>query len=123
MTFVNPLSDELVPFNVAHLLPGADIEAQADDVTLALTRLLDGDMSGNMENILRNLLMLLMETKFTLVESPDILRDENLLHVLVKQSSNPDVQDFFLPYLSRFAQGLKTSGGVQASILPAVQKP
>ena len=93
---VNPFSDRLVPLNVCRPMPGASPESQAYEVTLALSRLFDRSLGLHMENILRHLLLLLMEAELSLVEAPDVLEDEVLRGVLASRSANREVKRFFL---------------------------
>lgn len=95
LVVVNPFSDSLVPLNICRVPPGGSIETQAYDVALVLSRLFDSQMGFQMENLLRHLLLLLMEANLTLVEAPLILQDEILRGILVERSENPMVQEFF----------------------------
>jgi hypothetical protein len=109
LAVINPFSDALVPLNVCKLLPGNTPEIQAYDVCLSLSRLFNSDMGFQMENILRHLLLLLIETDLTLVEAPELMQDDLLRDILVNRSTNPAVKDFFLraypsvPSNSKFA--------------------
>jgi hypothetical protein len=109
LVVVNPFSDALVPMNICRVTPGNSIETQAYDVALVLSRLFDSAMGFQMENLLRHLLLLLMEADLTLVEAPLILQDEVLRGILVERSQNPMVQEFFrrtfaaVPHSSRDA--------------------
>ncbi|MBI3825648.1 MAG: DUF853 family protein [Candidatus Rokubacteria bacterium] len=96
VVIVNPFSDALVPLNVCRPLPGSSPEVQAYEVTLALSRLFDRSLGLHMENILRHLLLLLMESDLTLVEAPQVLEDEVLRGVLAQKSRNEAVKHFFL---------------------------
>jgi hypothetical protein len=109
LVVINPFSDALVPLNVCKVLPGNTPEIQAYDVCLSLSRLFNSDMGFQMENILRHLLLLLIEAELTLVEAPDVMQDDLLRDILVNRSTNPAVKDFFLraypsvPSNSKFA--------------------
>lgn len=109
LAVINPFSDALVPLNVCKLLPGNTPEIQAYDVCLSLSRLFSSDMGFQMENILRHLLLLLIEADLTLVEAPELMQDDLLRDILVNRSTNPAVRDFFLraypsvPSNSKFA--------------------
>ena len=93
---INPFSDDLTPLNVCASLPWMTAETQAYEAALVLTRLFDRNMSAQMENILRNVLLLLIEMKLSLVEAPTILRDEVIRGILAGQSKQQGVQQFFL---------------------------
>lgn len=109
LAVINPFSDALVPLNICKLLPGTNPEIQAYDVCLSLSRLFSSDMGFQMENILRHLLLLLIEADLTLVEAPEVMQDDLLRDILVSRSTNPAVKDFFLraypsvPSNSKFA--------------------
>jgi hypothetical protein len=96
LVVVNPFGEALVPLNVCRLLPGTSAEVQAYEVALALSRLFDASMGFQMENILRHLLLLLIESRLTLVEAPLVLRDELLRGLLAERSGHPAVREFFL---------------------------
>jgi len=53
-------------------------------------------MGFQMENLLRHLLLLLMESELTLVEAPLILQDEIVRGLLVARSQHPMVREFFM---------------------------
>jgi hypothetical protein len=109
LAVINPFSDALVPLNVCKLIPGNTPEIQAYDVCLSLSRLFSSDMGFQMENILRHLLLLLIEADLTLVEAPELMQADLLRDILVNRSTNPAVKDFFLraypsvPSNSKFA--------------------
>src|SRR5262249_54874325 len=109
LAVINPFSDALVPLNVCKGVPGNTPEIQAYDICLALCRLFSSDMGFQMENILRHLLLLLIEADLTLVEAPELMQDDLLRDILVNRSTNPGVKDFFLraypsvPSNSKFA--------------------
>ncbi len=69
---------------------------QAYEVSLALSRLFDSSMGFQMENILRHLILLLMESGLTLAEAPAVLEDEILRGVLATRSQSTALRDFFL---------------------------
>jgi hypothetical protein len=96
LVVVNPFGEALVPLNVCRLLPGTSAEVQAYEVALALSRLFDASMGFQMENLLRHLLLLLIESGLTLVEAPYVLRDELLRGLLAERSGHPAVREFFL---------------------------
>lgn len=96
LAVVDPFGEALVPLNVCKLLPGASAETQAYEVSLALSRLFDASMGFQMENILRHLILLLMESGLTLAEAPAVLEDEVLRGVLATRSRHTALRDFFL---------------------------
>ncbi len=96
LVVVNPFSDTLVPMNVCRLLPGTSAEAQAYEVTLALSRLFDSSLGSHMESVLRHLLLLLVEAGLSLVEAPLLLQNEVLRGLLARRSTIPSVKEFFL---------------------------
>lgn len=107
IVILNPFSGHLVPLNVCRLLPGISAETQAYEVTLALSRLFENSLGIHMENLLRHLLLLLMESRLTLVEAPLVLQDEVLRGVLASQSTNPAVKQFFLGTYESLPQASK----------------
>ncbi len=110
LAIVNPFGETLVPLNVCKPLPGATAETQAYEVALALSRLFDSAMGFQMENILRHLILLLMESELTLAEAPAVLEDEVLRGVLATRSRSTAVKEFFL----------RTYPGVPASSKDAI---
>lgn len=96
LAIVNPFGEALVPLNVCKPLAGGSAETQAYEVALALSRLFDSSMGFQMENILRHLILLLMESGLTLAEAPALLEDEVLRGVLATRSRNTALKDFFL---------------------------
>jgi hypothetical protein len=96
LTVLNPFGAHLVPLNVCRPLPGIPPEAQAYEITLALSRLFDDSLGVHMENILRHLILLLVEAGLSLNEAPLVLQDEVLRGVLALRSTNPTVKQFFL---------------------------
>jgi hypothetical protein len=95
LVVINPFSPALVPLNVCRVMPGETVETQAYNVALVLSRLY-GDMGFQMENALRHLMILLIESDLTLAEAPAILQDELLRAALVQRCSNPAVKEYFL---------------------------
>src|SRR5262249_5366053 len=75
LAVINPFSEALVPLNVCKVLSGSNPEIQAYDICLSLSRLFNSDMGFQMENILRHLLLLLIEAELTLVEAPEVMQD------------------------------------------------
>jgi Type IV secretory system Conjugative DNA transfer len=105
---VNPFDEEhLVPLNVCRPLPGISAETQAYEVTLALSRLFDSALGIHMESILRHLILLLMESRLTLIEAPLVLEDEILRGVLASRSAHPAVKRFFLDSYAKVPQASK----------------
>src|SRR5215470_20081106 len=96
LTIINPFSDALIPLNICRSLEGIKPEVQAYEVGLSLSRLFNSSMSFQMENILHHLLLLLMEANLSLVEAPQILRDEVLRGILLRHSHNQALKEFFL---------------------------
>lgn len=96
LAIVNPFtSNALPPFNVCQAFAGWSPEVQAYEVTNSLSRLFDQGLTFHGENVLRHLLILLMEHRLSLVEAPDVLQDELLRGILVEQSRNEGVREFF----------------------------
>ena len=95
LAIVNPFGESLAPLNVCRVPPGSSPEVQAYEVTLAFSRLFDTALSLHMENILRHVLLLLMESELSLVEAPLVLADELVRGILVERSANPMLKDFF----------------------------
>jgi hypothetical protein len=92
----HPFGDYLVPLNVCAALPDVSPEVQSFEIALVLRRLIDTELSSHAENLLRHVLLLLREFGLTLVEAPDILRDEVLRGILAMRSQNEQVREFFL---------------------------
>ena len=109
ITAMDLFADTLVPLNICASLPWMSRETQSYEMALILTRLFDSAMSAQMENILRNLLLLLIEMKLTLAETPVILRDESILSVLAERSEQRSVKDFFLHTYPQLASNTKTA--------------
>lgn len=96
LAIVNPFAaDALPPFNVCQEFAGWSREVQAYEVTKSLSRLFDQGLTFHGENVLRHLLILLMEQRLSLVEAPDVLQDELLRAMLVEHSRNDGVREFF----------------------------
>lgn len=120
LAIVNPFGEALVPLNVCKPLPGAAAETQAYEVALALSRLFDSSMGFQMENILRHLVLLLMESELTLAEAPAVLEDEVLRGVLAARSHNTALKEFFLGTYQGVPASSKDaiSARLQALLLP-----
>lgn len=120
LAVVSPFGEWLAPLNVCRVPPGSSAEVQAYEVTLAFSRLFDTALSLHMENILRHVLLLLMEAELSLVEAPLVLADELVRGILVERSANPMLKDFFfrtyptLPDTSKHALAAR----LQALFLP-----
>ena len=96
LAVVNPFApDALPPFNVCAPFAGWTREVQCYEITNGLGRLFDQGLTFHQENILRHLLMLLMEHRLSLVEAPDVLQDELLRGLLVQRSQSEAIQEFF----------------------------
>lgn len=117
---VNPFADDLIPLNVCRPIPGTAPEVQAYEVALALSRLFDASIGFQMENILRHLLLLLMEAGLSLVEAPLVLQDELLRTLLVEKSQSPAVAEFFRRTYPGVPAGSKDAiiARLQALLLP-----
>src|SRR3989449_5873744 len=117
---VNPFADDLIPLNVCRPIPGTSPEVQAFEVALALSRLFDASIGFQMENILRHVLLLLMESGLTLVEAPLVLQDELLRGLLVEKLQNLQVKDFFRRTYPGVPGGSKDAiiARLQALLLP-----
>jgi hypothetical protein len=128
LAVVDPFGEALVPLNVCKLLPGATAETRAYEVSLALSRLFDSSMGFQMENILRHLILLLMESGLTLAEAPVVLEDEVLRGVLATRSQKA-ARVRLLPFwgkrrLDDLEPRRRTSGpwrGSSAGSLPAAR--
>jgi hypothetical protein len=95
LVVVNPFSETLVPLNICRVIPGTSPEVQAFEVALAFSRLFDESIGFQMQNILRHLLMLLMEAELTLVEAPEVLQNQLLRGILVDRSQHQQVKEYF----------------------------
>jgi hypothetical protein len=120
LVVANPFGETLVPLNVCRLLPGTSAEVQAYEVSLALSRLFDSAMGFQMENILRHLVLLLMEADLTLAEAPMVLQDELLRGLLAERSQHPGVREFFLRTYPGVPMGSKDAllARLQSLLLP-----
>lgn len=107
LVVINPFAETLVPFNVCRVMPETSPEVQAFDVTLVFKRLFDDSMGIQMENILRHLVLLLMEAELSLVEAPLILQNDLLRDILVNRSQHQQVKDFFSHTFPRVPTGSK----------------
>lgn len=120
LAVVNPFGSTLVPLNVCKVLKGWTAEVQAYEVSLTFSRLFDTGLSTHMENLLRHLLMLLMEHELSLVEAPWVLQDEVLRGVLVERSKNETLKEFFFRTYAAMPNSSKDSltTRLQALLLP-----
>jgi hypothetical protein len=85
----------LPPFNVCHPFAGWSRDVQCYEIANGLSRLFEQGFTFHQENILRHLLVLLMEHHLTLVEAPTVLQDELLRGILVQQSQSEAIREFF----------------------------
>jgi hypothetical protein len=117
---IDPFSENLVPLNICAQLPGYSPEFQAYEFALALRRLLQGELTSHAENLLRHLVILLMESGLTLVEAPTVLRDDVVRGVLAIRSKNDGLKEFFLHDYQALPQVSKDSlvNRLQALLLP-----
>lgn len=120
LAVVNPFAETLVPLNVCKVLPRWTAEVQAYEVGLTFSRLFDTGLSTHMENILRHLLMLLMDQGLSLVEAPQVLQDEAFRGVLAERSSNDVLKEFFFRTYAAMPESSKDSltSRLQALLLP-----
>lgn len=120
LVVVNPFSETLVPLNVCRVMPGTSAEVQAYEVALAFSRLFDESIGFQMQNILRHLLMLLMEANLSLVEAPEVLQNQLLRGILVDRSQHPQVKDYFLRTFPTVPAGSKDAilSRLQSLLLP-----
>jgi len=120
MAVVNPFTQGLVPLNVCCPIPGTSPEVQAYNVCLSFSRLFSSDLGFQMENLLRHLLLLLMEARLSLVEAPDVLQDDLFRDILVQRSTNPAVKSFFWRAYPTVPQGSKSAllSRIQSLLLP-----
>lgn len=96
LAVVNPFAPTaLPPFNVCQPFAGWSHEVQAYEITNSLGRLFDQGLTFHQENLLRHLLMLLIEHRLSLIETPDVMQDEVLRGILVDRSRNETVRQFF----------------------------
>ncbi len=120
LAVVNPFSEKLVPFNICRPCAGTSPEVQAYEISLALARLFNSDLSFHMENLLRHLLLLLTESNLSLVEAPKVLQDELLRGILVERSGNKAVKEYFFrtyPSVPEISKGALFAR-LQALLLP-----
>src|SRR5207253_9453291 len=77
-------------------------------------------MGFHMENILRHLLLLLMESELSLVEAPVVLRDDVLRGILAERSKNQAIKEFFFRIYPELAQISKDAlmARLQSLLLP-----
>lgn len=96
LAVVNPFASTALPsFNVCHPFAGWSDEVQAYEITSSLGRLFDQGLTFHQENVLRHLLLLLIEHRLSLVEAPEVIQDEVLRGVLVDRSRNEASRQFF----------------------------
>jgi hypothetical protein len=120
LVVINPFSDTLVPLNICRALPGISPEVQAYEMALAFARLFDRDLGVQMQNILRYLLMLLMEHQLSLVEAPQVLQDDLLRILLAERSQHEQVKKYFLRTYPTVPTGSKDAliSRIQSLLLP-----
>jgi hypothetical protein len=120
LVVVNPFSETLVPLNICRVMPGTSPEVQAFEVALAFSRLFDESIGFQMQNILRHLLMLLMEAQLSLVEAPDVLQNQLLRDILVDRSQHQQVKEYFTRTFPTVPAGSKDAilSRLQSLLLP-----
>jgi hypothetical protein len=120
LVVVNPFSEALVPLNICRLMENTSPEVQAYEVSLAFSRLFDASFGFQMENVLRHLLLLLIESELSLVEAPEVLQNELLRGILVERCRNPAVKEYFLRTFQGVPAGSKDAilSRLQALLLP-----
>lgn len=120
LAVVNPFADALVPLNVCRPISGTTQEVQSYNVSLSLSRLFSSDLGFQMENILRHLLLLLMEANLSLVEAPEVLQQDLLRDILVQRSAIPAVKEFFGRTYPSVPQSSKNAllSRIQSLLLP-----
>jgi hypothetical protein len=120
LVVVNPFSETLVPLNVCRVMPGTSPEVQAYEVALAFSRLFDESIGFQMQNVLRHLLILLMEAELSLVEAPEVLQNQLLRGILVDRSQHPQVKDYFTRTYPTVPAGSKDAilSRLQSLLLP-----
>jgi len=120
LVVVNPFSETLVPLNVCKVMHGTSPEVQAYEVALAFSRLFDESIGFQMQNILRHLLMLLMEAELSLVDAPLVLQNDLLRDILVNQSQHDQVREYFLRTFPTVPGGSKDAilSRLQSLLLP-----
>jgi hypothetical protein len=107
LVVINPFSETLVPLNICRVMPGTSPEVQAYEMALAFERLFDDSIGFQMANILKHLLLLLMEAELSLVEAPLVMQNELLRNILVNRSQHQQVKDFFSGTFSTVPAGSK----------------
>jgi hypothetical protein len=120
LVVVNPFSETLVPLNICRVMHGTSPELQAFEVALAFSRMFDESIGFQMQNILRHLLMLLMESELSLVEAPEVLQNQLLRGILVDRSQHPQVKDYFTRTYPTVPAGSKDAilSRLQSLLLP-----
>lgn len=120
LAVVNPFAQTLVPLNVCRPINGTAPEVQAYNVCLSLSRLFSSDLGFQMENILRHLLLLLMESDLSLVEAPEVLQQDLLRDILVQRSAISAVKEFFGRTFPSVPQSSKNAllSRIQSLLLP-----
>jgi len=120
LVVVNPFSETLAPLNICRVTHGTSPEVQAYEVALAFSRLFDESIGFQMQNILRHLLMLLMEAQLSLVEAPEVLQNQLLRDILVDRSQHPQVKDYFTRTYPTVPAGSKDAilSRLQSLLLP-----
>jgi hypothetical protein len=73
-----------------------------------------------MDNILKHLILLLMEADLTLVEAPELMQDDLLRDLIVQRSENAAVKNYFLRTYPSVPQSSKASllTRIQSLLLP-----
>jgi len=121
----NPFSSKaIVPLNICCPIPGVPAETQAFEITCALARLYENNLTFPMESLLRHVITLLIEYKpiqLSLIEAPLILRDETLRMELVHQSTNERTKEFFFRSYSDIVEQTKQAVRTRLE-LPAMCK-
>lgn len=120
LVVINPFSETLVPLNICRVMPGTSPEVQAFEISLAFSRLFDDSIGFQMQNILRHLLILLMEQELSLVEAPEVLQNQLLRDILVNRSQHPQVMEFFARTYPTVPAGSKDAllARLQSLLLP-----
>jgi hypothetical protein len=120
LVVINPFGDMLVPLNICRVMRGTSPEVQAYDVAQAFSKLFDASIGFQMENILRHLLLLLMEAELSLVEAPEVLQNQLLRDILVDRSQNRAVKEYFSRTFPTVPAGSKDAilARLQSLLLP-----
>jgi hypothetical protein len=120
LVVVNPFGETLVPLNICRVMQGTSPEVQAYDVAQALSKLFDASFGFQMENILRHLLLLLMEAELSLAEAPEVLQNQLLRDILVDRSQHRAVKEYFSRTFPTVPAGSKDAilARLQAMLLP-----